>query len=74
MRLRGFDTTRSQLGWVCDCCFLFETTNQSTAEEHVVREGGKWMWLAMLRSWRSARKYAALHAAKPGEREKLGWS
>lgn len=74
MRLRGYDTTRSQRGWICDTCFMVETAEQSTAEERCVRTGSQWMWLAMLKGYFAARREARKLRAKPGEREAKGWA
>ena len=74
MRLRGFNTTRAQTGWVSDCCFMVTTAAQFTSEEHVVRGHGRWMWLAMWRSYRWAKAKAMQMQAKPGERAAKGWA
>lgn len=74
MRLRGFDVTNAQLGWACDCCFTETTSRTFTDEEHAVRGRGRWLWLAMWRSWRLAIQAAKGMRAKPGEREAKGWA
>lgn len=74
MKLRGFDITKAQLGWVCDCCFTVTTARQFTDEGHAVRGRSKWIWLAMWRSYRLAKKFAKSVQAKPGEREANGWA
>lgn len=73
MRLRGFDLTRAQRGWVCEVCFTVFTVNQCSAEEHVIRSGGRWILSAMWNGFWDARRTAMSLAAKPGERKKLGW-
>ena len=57
-KLRGFSITNAQLGWVCECCFTVQTSNQFTPEEHTVSSGGRWIWLAMWRSYHLARAHA----------------
>ena len=74
MRLRGFDVTKGQLGWVCDCHFMVTTIRQFTAEEHAVRDGSSWLLLAMLKAWWLARRTARAMQAKPGERTAIGWA
>jgi hypothetical protein len=61
-KLRGFDITNAQLGWVCECCFKVQTPNQCTPEEHTVRSGGRWVWLAMWNAyWLARAKARQLH-------------
>lgn len=74
MRLRGFDITRGQLGWICDCYFMVTTANQFTSEEHVARGYGKWIWLAVWRGYKAAKRSSVELRAKPGERAAKGWS
>ncbi len=74
MRLRGFDITNAQLGWVCDCCFTVTTARQFTCEEHTVRSRGRWIWLAMWRSYRAAKVAAKKLQATPSERAAKGWA
>lgn len=74
MRLRGFGVTNAQLGWVSDCCFKVETARQFCDEQHTVREGHRWMLVAVLKSYLAARRLARQLAARPGEREANGWS
>lgn len=74
MRLHGFDIIRAQLGWVCDCHFYVVTADQFTAVSTYASGRGKWLLLAMWRSWRQAKKDHANRKAKPGEREAKGWS
>lgn len=73
MKLRGFDITNSQRGWVCDCFFTVFTSNQFTAEEHVVRGRSKWLLFSMWNSYRSAKLRSEELKAGPGERELKGW-
>jgi hypothetical protein len=54
MKLRGFDITNNQGGWVCDCCFQVQTDRQFTPEEYTVRSWGRFLWLAMLKSYIAA--------------------
>ena len=74
MKIKGYDTTKAQRGWVCDCYYTVTTAQQFSDEERVVRGHGRWMWLAMLRSYLAVRKAAAQLQAKPGEREAKGWA
>lgn len=74
MRIRGFDLTRAQHGWQCDACYTVFTANQFTAEERVVHSGGRWLLTAIWNGWRAAKREAADLAAKPGEREAVGWN
>ena len=74
MRIRGYDTTRAQRGWVCDVTYMVTTARQFSDEEVTVRGRGRWMWLAMWRGWLAARRDSAAAAARPGERSARGWS
>lgn len=79
LKLRGFDLTKAQRGWVCDCCYTVETANQCSREEHVARGYSSslsviGMFLAMWDSWRNAKFNAARIQARPGEREANGWA
>ncbi len=74
MTIRGYDTTNSQRGWVCDTCFLVTTSRQFTAEEHTVRTASRWFILAMIKGYFSARSMTASLRAAPGERAEKGWS
>lgn len=74
MVIHGFDITRAQLGWVCDCHFDVLTAHQFTEESTWNSGHGKWIWLAMWRSWRMAKEKHNRMKAKPGEREARGWA
>lgn len=74
MKIRGYDLTRAQRGWVCDVCFQVLTLNQSSAEEHTLRTGGRWMLTAIWNARRLARRVSAGTEATPAERWELcGW-
>lgn len=78
-KIRGYDLTKAQRGWVCDCCFTVETAEQFTPEEHTVRHGrtGRGvvsMLLAMFGAYLLARRTAANLAAPRGVRVAKGWA
>jgi len=81
MKIRGFDITKAQRGWVCDCCFTVETANQFSAEEHAIRVGspqGRRGLLAFLGTlvyaYLTAWKKAYSLTARRGERAAKGWA
>lgn len=74
MRTRGFDVTRAQRAWVCDWTFMVFTDKQFTAEEHTVRNGSRWLLLAILKSYLSARAEYRVLAATKEQRRAVGWS
>ena len=74
MKLRGFDITKCQRGWECDCFFTVRTASVFTDEEMVVRFGSRWFLHAMLGSYFAAKAAASKLRAKPGERAIHGWS
>jgi len=73
MKIRGFDLTRAQHGWVCDVAFAVFTVNQCSAEEHAVRSGGRWFVTAMWNGWMAAHREAARIGATPSQRSACGW-
>lgn len=73
MRIRGYDLTRAQRGWICDVAFAVLTVNQCSAEEHVVRSGGRWMLTAMWNGFWAANKAALKIEATPEQRSACGW-
>lgn len=73
MKIRGFDLTRSQRGWVCHFVFLVTTANQFTDQEEAVRSYGRWPLTALWNGWMGAKRLEKLLKAKPGEREAKGW-
>ena len=73
MRIRGYDLTRAQLGWVCDVTFLVETINQCTPEEHTIRSGGRWFLSALWNARRDAKRWHDAMAATREQRAALGW-
>lgn len=73
MRLRGFDVSRAQLGWVSDCYVTETTAEQFTDVQLSARCGSYFLVVAMVKSYLAARKLAASQRAKPGERAIKGW-
>jgi hypothetical protein len=75
-RIRSFDLIyRPQVRrWTYDCSFTVTTANQFTDEEYVVGGESRWMLVALWHSWIKARRLASTVAARPGERQRKGWS
>jgi len=73
MKTHGFDITRAQRGWKCDCYFHVFTERQFTAEGHATRGFGRYWWSAMWRSYRLAKVVYVRHAATSEERKAKGW-
>ena len=73
MKLRGFDLTKAQIGWVCDTCFMISTSRQASNEEHVIRSYGKTLLGAIVRGYLDAKKEHARLAASTLERATKGW-
>jgi len=74
MKLRGFDITKSQRGWVSDCYFMETTASQFTDVEFSTRSGSSWAIVAFIKSYFAARRLAAIVRSKPGERMAKGWT
>lgn len=74
MKLRGFNITNAQLGWVVDCYFRVTTADQFCDQECYVHSGHRWMLVAVIRSYLAARKAAGALRARPGERAAKGWA
>jgi hypothetical protein len=73
VKIRGYDLTMTQRGWVCDVCYTVTTARQFTDEEHVARGGGRWLLTAMISGYLKAKVEAKHLRAMPGERERIGW-
>lgn len=74
MRIRGYDLTKSQLGWICDVYFTVCTINQFADEEHIVSSGGKYFLTALWNGYNTAKKEASKIEATPEQRKALGWN
>ena len=73
MRIVVWEFTRSQRYWVCRCTFTTPTIRQFTEEEHTVMAGGRWLWQAWWRCWRTVLSCNKIVQAKLGERSAIGW-
>jgi len=74
MKLRGFDITKSQHGWVSECYFTETTASQFTDVVFSTRSGSSWAIIAFVKSYFAARRLAAIVRCKPGERMAKGWA
>jgi DNA-binding MurR/RpiR family transcriptional regulator len=74
MRIRAFEITRSQHGWVSECFFTETTASQFTDVELGSRAGSLFFVIAIIKSYFAAKRHAAGQRFKRGERLAKGWS
>ena len=74
MNINGFEITKAQRGWLCDCHFSITTSKQFTDELHISHGQSRWLILSILKSTQAAGKTARELSARPGERAAKGWA
>jgi hypothetical protein len=74
MKTNGFDVQKCQHGWLCGWFYNVTTADQFSDVSRSAQAGSRWMFLAIFRAWREARKLERIERAKPGQRESKGWA